>query len=235
MADDINGAASLNNGPNVKTRKRGRPPGPRAATSGVADSVDGSESRVDGIESGETETGAGAQTQAETGAGAETQTGATDPQTVVNGPATGKKRGRPAGSRNQGTTAKTADAVKPGTVRELATEIAGAYWMVAQITQQPVFDIGVDRAMMIAKPLTDVQKHYPVKLDGPAFALAKLAGGILAINLPIMIYLAAQQNAKRQAQRAQRATVASTPEEIVIPGATQKSDGRQQYDFSGNA
>ena len=107
--------------------------------------------------------------------------------------------------------------------------------MVAQITQQPVFDIGVDRSMMIAKPLTDVQKHYPVKLDGPAFALAKLAGGVLAINLPIMIYLAAQQNAKRQAQRAQRATVASTPEEIIIPGATQASDGRHQYDFSGNA
>ena len=230
MADDINGAASLNNGPNVKARKRGRPPGPRAATTGVADGIVRSESRVDGIESGEAGTGAGAETQAETGAGAgaETQTGAVDPQTVISGPAPGKKRGRPAGSKNTGAAQKTADAIKPGTVRELATEIAGAYWMVAQITQQPVFDIGVDRAMMIAKPLTDVQKHYPVKLDGPAISLAKLAAGVLAINLPIMIYLAAQQNAKRQTSK-QRATVASTPEEIIIPGATQR------YDFSGNA
>jgi hypothetical protein len=102
--------------------------------------------------------------------------------------------------------------------------------MIAQITQQPVFDIGVDRAMMIARPLTDVQRYYPIKTQGPAISLAKLAAGILAINLPIMLYLSAQANAKRQQAKAQRATVAATPEEIIIPGATQ-----QKYDFSGNA
>lgn len=99
--------------------------------------------------------------------------------------------------------------------------------MVAQITQKPVFDIGIDRASMIAKPLIDIQKYYPIKTDGPAISIAKLIGGVLAVNLPIIAYLGAERLQKRK--QTTRATTPATPEEIIIPGA---QSARPQYDFS---
>jgi hypothetical protein len=230
MADDIDGVANLDSGTIAKARKRGRPRGPVAPGSAVGNGAGGSESGTGGIEGGETDDGVRAGEEDGTGAETSSVAEAFNSETIVDGTPVKKKRGRPAGTKNTGTAQKADADLKPGTVRELATEIAGGYWMIAQITQQPVFDIGVDRAMMIARPLTDVQRYYPIKTQGPAISLAKLAAGILAINLPIMLYLSAQANAKRQQAKAQRATVAATPEEIIIPGATQ-----QKYDFSGNA
>jgi hypothetical protein len=83
--------------------------------------------------------------------------------------------------------------------------------------------------MMIARPVLDVQRHYPIKLDGPAISIAKLVGGVLAVNLPIIAFLGASRIQRRNEARAARPTVPSTPEEVIIPGATET---RQRYDFS---
>lgn len=99
--------------------------------------------------------------------------------------------------------------------------------MLAIVTRNEVLDIGVERAMLIAKPLSDVSRYYPIKTDGPAMSIFKLVAGLAAVNFPILLALQAQR-AQAKAERAQRATVAATPD-VIVPGATET---RPQYDFS---
>lgn len=110
-------------------------------------------------------------------------------------------------------------------VKELATEIAGAYFVVAVVTREPAFDIGMDRALTMASAIGDVSKYYPIKTNGPTMSLVKLAVAVGMVNIPILLTIGAKRRNERAAR--QPAATPSTPEEIV-PGMTPT---RQHYKF----
>lgn len=231
MADDTNEPAIDNSGLDSPPAKRGRPRRPKPPGDGAGNIAGGSAGGTGGTESLETVAGPVAGT-----AGSDTGTTGPDtapdapeavrPESIASGEAPRKKRGRPPGSGTGGTRTK-AETVEALSVKETANEIAGVYWMISQITRNEMFDIGLDRAMMIAKPLADVSKYYPIKTNGPAISIAKLAAGIAAVNLPILIALAATRAQARAARRP--AATPATPD-VIVPGAT---EARAPYDFSG--
>lgn len=232
MADADNSTANDNNGAEPKARRRGRPRRPVGESQPVGASLDGGANGAGNPEGGEAPGSPEPAPGAEPAPGPAADPGAFAPEAIAGEQAPPKKRrGRPPGSGTKAPGAK-AQTGPDLTLKELATEIAGGYWMVAQITQQPVFDIGIERAAMIAKPLLDVQRYYPVKLDGPMISIAKLIGGIAAVNLPIIAYLGASRVQKKREAQAQRAAQPATPEEVIIPGAT---EAPRKYNFGGAA